>query len=242
MRKYLFFSFGLLLVTCAVVFDSLFGVFSERERVVEIPNLVGLAESEILLPDWVELTTEHRYDVSIPEGSIISQEPIGGSKRKIGKNKTVPLTLTVSLGEEKKEIPPLVGRDIRETLAELRRMGFAVREQAAEGGEANRVIGSDPPSGSKLSVGSTVTVYYTVGKGARVVTVPDLTGLTRENALLQIYLSGLSAGEISEESSREFGADMVGRVIRQSPSAGSFVAEGTKLRLVILRKSDDSEE
>ncbi len=242
MRKYLLFSVGLFLATCAVVFDSLFGVFSERERVVEIPNLVGLAESELSLPEWVELTTEHRYDVSVPEGSIIAQEPIGGSKRKIGKNKTVPLKLTVSLGEEKKELPSMVGRDIRETLAELRRMGFAVREQAVEGGETNQVIGCDPPSGSKLSVGSTVTVYYTVGKGAKVVTVPDLTGLTRENALMQIYLSDLSVGEIREEASREFGEDMVGRVIRQSPSAGSYVAQGTKIQLVICRASESSEK
>ncbi len=239
MRKYLFFSVGLLLATCVVVFDSLFGVFSERERVVEIPSLVGLAESQVVLPDWIELTTEHHYDASVPEGVVISQEPIGGSRRKLGKNKTVSLTLIVSLGEEKKEIPNLLGRDVRETLAELRRMGFAVREQAVEGGEANRVISCDPPSGTKLSVGSTVTVYYTVGKGAKVVTVPDLSGLTRENALLQIYLSGLSMGEIREESSREYGEEWIGRVISQSPTAGSYVAQGTKINLVICKEPDE---
>ena len=238
MRKYLLFSVALLLSVSVAVFDSLFGVFSERERVVEIPNLVGLEESGIELPEWVELTTEHLYDASVPEGSVISQEPIGGSLRKLGKNKTVSLTLRISLGEERKEIPNLLGRDVREALAELRRMGFSVREQAVEGGETNRVVASDPKGGSRLTVGSTVTVYYTVGKGAKVVTVPDLTGLTRENALVQIYLSGLSAGEIVEEYSREYGEEWFGRVIRQSPAAGSYVAEGTKIKLTLCREPE----
>ena len=239
MRKYLFFSVALLIATCAVVFDSLFGVFSERERVVEIPNFVGMEEAGATLPDWIELTTEHLYDESIPEGVVISQEPSGGSMRKLGKNKTVRLLLRVSMGQEQKELPRLVGREIREALAELRRMGFAVREQAVEGGEENRVISTDPPSGSRLAVGSTVTVYYTVGKGASVVTVPDFSGLTRENALLQIYLSGLAAGEITEERSREYGEGSRGRVIRQSPAAGSYVAEGTRIKLVICKPPDE---
>lgn len=239
MRKYLFFSVALLITTCTVVFDSLFGVFSERERVVEIPNFVGQGEAGASLPDWIELTTEHIYDESVPEGVVISQEPSGGSRRKLGKNKSVHLLLRVSMGQERRELPSLAGRETREALAELRRMGFAVREQAVEGGEANRVISTDPPSGSRLAVGSTVTVYYTVGKGANVITVPDFSGLTRENALLQIYLSGLSAGEITEESSREHGEESYGRVIRQSPAAGSCVAEGTRIKLVICVAPDE---
>ena len=232
MGKKLIFSCLLFACLSFVVADSLFG-FSQKGGTVEtLPDYCGMREDDIAPPEWLSLQTEYRYDDSVSAGTVISQSPAGGTQRKVSGRRECNMTLTVSLGAERKEVPAVSGMDIREASALLRQHGFSVCEEPVSGGVEGNVQRTDPPAGSSLRAGEIVTVYVYAGENAETVTVPNFVGLSRGSALLQIYLNGLTAGEVTEEASTA----PDGTVIRHSPAAGSLVRPGTKVRLVISKQ------
>jgi len=211
------------------VSDSLFGFTSDYGTPVTVPNVCGQRESELTLPDWAEVETSYRYDAGIPAGIVISQSPEAGREWKISTGEKRTLALTVSLGTEEKTVPWVIGKNVREATAILRDLGFAVREERVAGGKAGEVIAVSPTEGSPLAVGETVTLTVSEGEPAQTVTVPSLIGLSRGHALIELFRSGLSVDTVAEEYSDA----PEGTVIRQSPTAGSTVAPGTKLRITV---------
>lgn len=231
MGKRFFFALLFFFAMSWTVGDSLFGFTAERGRTVTVPNLVGQRESELTLPGWVKAESTYRYDASTHAGIVISQSPEAGLEWKIYEGETRAIRLTVSLGTEEKTIPKVVGMNTREATAILRDMGFAVREDRVSGGSQGAVIGVDPAEGSPLAVGETVTLTVSDGETAKAVTVPNLTGLSRGHALIELFRYELGVDAVAEE----FSDAPEGTVIRQSPTAGSKVAPGTKLRLTVSR-------
>ncbi len=236
MGKKLLFCLLLLAGVGWVTADSLFGFTLPVGATAAVPDCVGQCEDALRLPDWVAPQTEYRYDAAHPAGTVIGQSPAAGSPWKINDRRPCDLLLTVSLGPERREVPAVAGRDGREAAALLRQAGFAVSEETLPGGSAGTAARTEPPAGSLLEPGAAVTLYVCAGESAGTVAVPELTGLSRGNALLQIFLHGLSAGEVVEEASDA----PEGTVIRHSPAAGSLVLPGTRIRLVISRRAPTS--
>ncbi len=228
------FCFALLLFFALffTVADSLFGFLREDGTYVTVPDFCGLRESALSVPQWATVETSYRYESDIPAGTVISQTPSAGSQLKVGAGKSRILTLTVSLGAEEKTVPNLLGQDARSASALLRDSGFIVSEIPSSGGTAGEVIGISPDVGTKLPIGSTVTLTVSQGTPAQTVTVPNLTGLSRSSALLELFRCGLTVGEVVEEASDA----PVGTVIRQSPTAGSLVAPNTKIKITVSRE------
>ena len=231
MGKRFFFALLFFFAMSWTVADTLFGFTADYGRTVTVPNVCGLRESELSLPDWAETKSTYRYDANTPAGIILSQSPEAGREWKIANGEKRILSIAVSLGTEKKTIPPIIGKNVRDATAVLRDMGFAVREERVSGGTQGEVIGIMPAEGSAIAVGETVTLTVSDGEAAKTVTVPNLTGLSHGHALIELFRYELGVDTVSEEYSDA----PQGTVIRQSPTAGSEVAPGTKLRLTISR-------
>ena len=231
MGKKFCFAILLLFALSFTVADSLFGFLKDDGTYVTVPDLCGQRESSLDLPDWATVETSYRYESDVPAGIVISQSPLAGSQLKVGNGKSRTLTLTVSLGTEEKTVPNVLGQNVRVAAALLRDHGFTVAEVQASGGKEGEVIGISPSVGTALPIGSTVTLTVSQGTLAFTVTVPNLTGLSRSSALLELFRCGLTVGEVVEEASDA----PVGTVIRQSPTAGSFVAPNTKIKITVSR-------
>lgn len=227
--------FSLILGISAVwiVFDNLFAPFGEDAVSVEIPNLCGKVLEDIELADWMELETEYRYDTDAEAGVILSQSPVGGSRRKLtSQNPRCTLSLTVSLGEETVTLPDVMGQDFREVESKLRQMGLAVELETVAGAyPEGTVFAMEPRAGTVLPVGGTVKLSVSAGTPNKTVTVPDVRGLSRSDALVQLWLSQLAVGDVVEEISDA----AEGTVIRQSHQPGTLVTAGTKVTLYVSR-------
>ncbi len=228
MWKRVIFAMILLVSVGFTTADGLFGLLEARGETVTIPNLCGQSEETMKPPAWATLITEYRYDDQAPAGEITAQAPAAGSQRRITDRHPCEITVTVSLGVKTPTVPPLVGQDGAIAAATLRNLGLHVKTKTVQGGERGTVARTEPTSGVEIAVGSEVTLYLYGGESAHAVSVPDLSGLSRSRALLTLYLAGLSAGDLWEEPSEDFG----GAVIRQSPPAGNLVPEGTRVSLV----------
>ena len=90
------------------------------------------------------------------------------------------------------------------------------------------VISQDPAAGSQVPAGSPVNLV--VSSGPAIIAVPDLVDLTQAGASAAIAQAGLTQGLISSLPSALVPA---GRVISQSPAAGSQVAAGSAVSFVV---------
>jgi serine/threonine-protein kinase len=92
-------------------------------------------------------------------------------------------------------------------------------------GEVTR---TDPPAGSQLAIGSSVTVY--VSSGVPQVTVPDLSNATQAAASAALQAAGLT-GNFSNQPTTN--ASQNGRVISQNPGPNATVDKGSTVNVVI---------
>ena len=232
---------ALALLLCAgtvwITFDSLFAPLSPRGERVEIPNYCGLQEESLSFADWMQVTTEYRYDAKAPAGTVVAQTPSAGSLRKLSaKHPTCALSLVVSLGEELASLPNVIGIDEREATARLRALGFSVYVQRISGQyPTGQVLDMSPSPGTKLPLGKDVTLTVSGGLPAVTVTVPDLRGLSRADALMRIWSAQLAVDSVVEIPSQV----TAGTVLRQSHVAGTTVSAGTKMTIYVSSGMED---
>ena len=220
-----------------IVIDQIFSPFGEASVSVEIPNLCGQQLEETELEDWIERRVEYRYDSARPAGEILSQSPVGGSRRKLSAQApTCTLTLVVSLGEETVRVPSVVGIDHREAQATLREMGLSVELREVSGAYTpGTVISVEPRAGETIPAKSRVILTVSTGMTHKTVTVPNLIGLSRSDALVKLWLSELTVGNVIEETSDED----EGTVIRQSHRPGTYVLAGSEITLYVSREIEE---
>lgn len=95
---------------------------------------------------------------------------------------------------------------------------------------AGIVISSDPRAGSQVLGGDTITL--TVSQGKERYTLPDLTGMTDQQARRKIRSLSLSPGRFEERWSETVEE---GIVLATAPVAGRSLAPGTSVNLVVSK-------
>ena len=114
------------------------------------------------------------------------------------------------------QIPNVVGADITDASAQLTSLGFTValaKGQYDPDVPKDAVLAVDPPAGTSLKEGETVTLVPSLGPPP--VPVPDVTGKTLDDATAALQAAGLQQGTVAKVFS-----DTVqeGRVVRQDPA------------------------
>jgi len=202
---------------------------------VEIPDFCGSSMENIQAEEWLDVDIEYRYDENTPAGVVFSQTPTGGSRRRLTDGGVCQVTVLVSLGCESILLPQTVGRDVYEAATELRNLGLVVTTvMQSSPREAGRVLESEPRAGESVPKGTTITLTVSQGEKQSTVTVPDLCGLTRADALIRLWLCQLNVGEVVEAPS----SAPVGTVFRQSHTEGTVVLPGTKITIYVSQENE----
>ena len=202
---------------------------------VEIPNFCGLLATDLTHEEWLDVDVEYRFDENTPSGVVLGQTPTGGSHRRLAEDGTCRVTVVVSLGRESVLLPSMAGRDVYEVAAELRNLGLVVNTTGKSSPrEAGTVLACEPRVGESVPKGSTVTLTVSQGEKQKTVTVPNLCGLSRADALIRLWLCQLNVGEVVEAPSSE----TPGTVFRQSHAEGTVVLPGTKITIYISQENE----
>ncbi len=235
--KALLFSALLLFTVSFTVFDFLFSPFAKPGQAVQIPDYCGQRQETLAFPDWLRATVEYRFDSDTEAGTVLSQSPPAGSRRKLTEEApSCEVTLYVSLGRQYALLPNVIGEDVRVACAQLRGLGFSVATQFCDAPyEEGRVLSTSPSFGTLLPLGQQITLTVSAGIPQEIVTVPELTGKSRTDALMLLWLSRLNVCEVLEESAP---ASVSGQVLRQSHQAGTKVRAGTKITLYVAKQTE----
>ena len=126
---------------------------------VRVPDLVGerSADARSRLRELGLRPTQRPEQSSEPAGTVVGQTPSGGAEVREGS----VVTLRVSTGPPRTEVPDVLGMDESSAVAELERAGFVPRivdEPTAEPTEDGIVVGQSPTGGTPRREGTTVTI------------------------------------------------------------------------------------
>jgi beta-lactam-binding protein with PASTA domain len=136
------------------------------------------------------------------------------------------LTLTLIIrGEDAVVVPDLVGQEVLTGLEALSDLGLNTRVRATvyhDRVPKNHIIDQDPVAGTAIKRGRDVRIR--VSRGPEHVVMPNLTGLTLQQARILLTENGLCQGALSRISAAGSAAD---QILGQSPPAGTVVTRGT---------------
>lgn len=217
-------------ILCYMIFaNSTNPLFSTRED-VELVNFVGQSREQI------ENNSEYRSHFRIkfieeynaaPAGQVYSQTP--KPPRTVKEGQTI--TLRVSLGTRYVEVPQVANYLQKDAEAILKELGLSVNVRPVEDGNVpvGTVVSTTPEAGQQIAAGETVYLYVSREKVETDRVVPDLAGLTREDAVIALRNASLVLGQVTEGYSET----EEGRIVDQSPAAGTTVKMNTKVNIAI---------
>jgi len=230
--------FILLLLLLAIGGGALAWYNTQPEEVV-VPDVVGMQSAAAVnqLGDFETLIVEEA-DEEAPVGQVIAMDPVAGSR--VDEGTTV--TLTVSSGPAPRVLPELTGLTVDEATAKLDGLGLLVEQADPVFDEAvpqGVVVSWTVPDSPSLTAGGTVlrgtTVRLVVSGGPAPRIVPDLSGATLDAATAAVNALGLEIAQAPDEFSNTV---PVGQIVRQDPAAGSELARGATVTVVLSRGPD----
>lgn len=197
-----------------------------------VPSLLGQTQSAAerrLSDEGLDLKgVDRAYSDTVERGTVISSDP--GSGERIRGNDAV--RLVISRGPEIVKVPDVEGLALANARRELKKTGLApgmVTREFSEETDRGEVIRTDPRVGTERHPDSAVALV--VSKGSPV-DVPDVTGLSVEDARAALDEAGLRTEVLAE---RVDSPEAAGEIARQSPGSGAEAAEGDTVELTVSK-------
>ncbi|MGW5865330.1 Stk1 family PASTA domain-containing Ser/Thr kinase [Streptomyces sp. NPDC055239] len=165
-------------------------------EIVKVPGLEGtpLAEAKSKLKDagLAPGMTTKAFSDEVRKGSVISTDPDSGSKRKAGS----AIAMVVSKGEAI-DVPDVTGDSQSDATLNLEDAGLKVKiaaKRVHSEEDKGTVVDQSPREGEKqLAEGDTVTL--TLSKGPEMIEVPDVEGMSVDDAKQQLEDKGFDVDE-----------------------------------------------
>ncbi|GAB2595407.1 Stk1 family PASTA domain-containing Ser/Thr kinase [Streptomyces capparidis] len=201
-------------------------------RYTTTPSLLGKSKATAehqLEQDGLKARITEVFSESIPVDKVVSTDPAQGERIREGGT----VTVAVSKGPERLAVPAVKGekRKDAERLIEEARLTVGTAKLAfSEEVDEGRVIRTDPAAGSRVKPDAPVSLVISKG---RPVDVPDLVGLTLDEAQDELSAAGLEM----RTSSRKVFSDEVdeGSVVLQSPGEGRRLAKGAQVTVTLSK-------
>ncbi|WP_050181494.1 Stk1 family PASTA domain-containing Ser/Thr kinase [Domibacillus robiginosus] len=203
----------------------------------EVPDTNGTspeaAASALINAGFVVGDSDEEFSPDIEEGKVIRTVPKAGATVEEG----TEIDLFVSAGKEKKAMEDYTGKTLEETRELLEEAGFrdVDIEMSFDQSEAGTVLEQSPNADEQV-IPEETNVELTVSAGLANVVLKDLADYTEKS--LEDYAD--SNGIIVDISGEEF-SDTVpsGQVIRQSPQAGTEVAPGSTIEVILSKGPEE---
>ena len=192
------------LCLCIVlIFFFLLDWITNHGKNEKVPNVVGqniVAATQMLTAKGFDVEVQDSVFVdTIARLSIVKQSPEADANVKAGR--TIYLTINRNIAPEV-EMPSLIGFSIKSAQLMLQSLNLKMGDTSYRPDFARNTVleqlynGSAIKAGVKIPMGSTISFVLASGSGMLDIDVPDLTGLTVQEALNKINSLGINKGAI----------------------------------------------
>ena len=196
---------------------------------VTVPDVTGQSRAQAdaaLKAAGFKTNDTQAYSTTVNQGQVISTNPPGNTKAAQGSL----VTVSVSNGKQPIQIPSVTGQTPAQAGQRLGSLGLNVQsaQEPSTGVQSGLVTRTDPPAGSTVPIGSTVTVYTSTGPPQS--SVPDLTGQTQSQASATLAGANLK-GQFTTTPVTDPAQN--GKVQSQNPAPNSTVPQNSTVQVVI---------
>lgn len=194
------------------------------KKLTEVQSLLDEKGFEIVIQDSV-------YYDSLPPLTIIKQVPEADAVVKV--NRTIYVTVNRVIPPDI-DMPNLVGYSLRNAEMTLKNLGLHLGDTTTRPDFAKNSVleqlynGASIAPGTKLKIGSTISLVVGSGVGNENMLVPTLVGLTFSEARILLQAQGLTMGSVI--SSPLVKDTATAFVVRQSPVAKDNQGRQYKIR------------
>jgi serine/threonine-protein kinase len=198
----------------------------------DVPRVLGLPLAEArerLAASGLRAARDSAEPHSVAAaGVVVWQDPPPGVRAPDGTR----VTLVASAGPAKIPVPDVAGYEVGLARTLVRASGLAVGRVETVPGAAPRgiTVVTRPPAGNVVAPGTAVVLV--VSEGAATIAVPQLLGMTPEDARRRLEQDGLQLGTV--ERRRTYDATP-GTVVIQRPASGTLAAPGAVVDIIIAR-------
>jgi serine/threonine-protein kinase len=200
---------------------------------IPVPVVVGLtldAARQAITDAGLEVgEVTERPDPERPEGIVIESNPAAGVE--IGPS--IPVDLVVSSGPEEVAVPNVANLSERDAITAITQSGlqFIVNDEFHQTVPEGFVIRQDPAAGTMLVKGEG-TVLLVVSQGPEPVQVPDLRGMTQNEATQALSERNLVI-RVSNTTAPVADPAQDGRVVSQVPDPGTTADQGDTVTVTL---------
>jgi len=212
-------SVALIALVLAAAAAALFFFTAGPGAKTAVPQVVGsstLVAQNALTRAHLDTKVVKSFDETVKAGVVIAGDPPAG--REVRRGSTV--TLTVSQGPERYDVPQLVGRtqaDAEQRVTEARLTVGTVRKAFSETVPQGQVISTSPAANTSVKRASSVTLL--ISQGRQPIELADWTGKPVDQAVAALIKAKLKVDATKEDWSTTVPK---GSVISQSPATGTL--------------------
>lgn len=215
---------------------TMLGWFGPDAKEVSVPDLTGKTlEQATEELEAMGLVIKEGPQVDSPDqekGKITSQSPVEGSLVTEG----TAVTVNISRGKKDGVVPNIVNKDLAAAESYLAEFGFKLGNQTQVESHLPKgtVISQSPKAGDKAKTGASINVEVSDGKGKEMTIVPNLYGLTKEQADAALAAEGLTV-DVDNIKYEENEFAPANTVLYQTISNDTEVEVGTKIGYTLAK-------
>jgi eukaryotic-like serine/threonine-protein kinase len=155
---------------------------------IRVPQVTGLteaaAQAELRKAGLTPGAVANVASNTIPVGVVISTNPVAGTSWPQSK----PVSISVSAGPP---LPNFAGQQFSAAQAMAQSGGYQLQQQSVPNSQPpGTIVGQSPAAGTPISKGEVVTVQ--VSSGPPEVSIPDVTGLSVQQATAELQQAGFA--------------------------------------------------
>jgi len=213
-------------------------IYTLHDEYIDLPDFYGVHVNDL---DSVTNALDLRYIIidsvftkKVGKGTILKQDPIVGTKVK--KNRRVYFTIN-ALQNKIVNFPNITDLSLRQAVRRLENLGFVVGELEYKPDLARNVVlnqkvnGIKIKAGQELFVGTKIDLVIGSGLSDKTTTIPNLIGLTVNNAQTEIKVTSLNLGAVIFDEGITDSAMAV--VYKQRPDGKRKVKLGTSIDIYL---------
>lgn len=215
---------------------------SLENEVVVVPNITNLTRQEAIKElETLGLNVELRenYSDTIKKGYIIKQSIAAGKEVK----KDYTIEIVVSQGGKLIETPNVIHKEFIDGKIKIENMNLVVGNVRYEYNELPKdsIISQSPDAGTKIKENSKINLVVSKGAETNTVLMPNILGLTIQEATDRLNKINLKLGSISYIETSTYEND---QIAEQSVPVSEEIEEGTLINVVIAKNNatDETDE
>lgn len=224
---------GIIVLIAAIVLLVMGFTNGFSKSTTKLENFVGTSYDETYdaYSSTYEIVAEYEKTSEYTPGTVISQDPVAGSKVLQG----TKVKLTVAASKQDITVPNVYNYDEDRAKQALEMSGLKHTKTvsvSSENVDDGKVVYTEPKANTVVSADQEITIYISSGPSTTVIKtykVPDVDGLTQstaENFLKKTGFKNISF--VTQDSPIAKGI-----VISQSPAAGATAKETDSIKVVI---------